>query len=210
MGIGSTGCALCFRSWFPLAGLLSLVPLVGIYVYLDVWLLGQWRSLLLQRWTAGEIELSCFRDAISAVPSLPASTVRSMLETLPAGGDILAELKISAPTRTAIAEVVSTIHTCRATRLALNTTGWTLLLVILPLAALMRDWLYLAASGFLIFLQLFWRYQKAHYVKGLTKRLQSATWRHDFCRNTFDEIVGTFSWVPFSSADRDQVLIALP
>jgi hypothetical protein len=90
------------QSLIPLAGLLLLAPLAGIFFYFDSRVLHDWRVGVLRLWGARAIEIAAFAGALRASPHLPKSTVDGMLDGLPALGDLSTEQHLSTATRQAI------------------------------------------------------------------------------------------------------------
>ena len=95
--------ALIARSSSVLLASLSLIPIGGGFLVADGRLLRTWQSAVLSAWVRRDIDLAAFRAAVRAHPSLPEATIESMLATLPATGDLVAEQRILSPTRRAIA-----------------------------------------------------------------------------------------------------------
>jgi hypothetical protein len=98
--------ALIVRSPRVLVAALGVVPISGGFLVSDGCLLRRWRSAVLGAWIRRDIDLAALRAAIRAHPALPGGTIDSMLATLPATGDLVAEQRILSPTRRAIAAEV--------------------------------------------------------------------------------------------------------
>jgi hypothetical protein len=120
IGVASFVGALVTRPAAGLAGLLVLVPACGFFFFADATLLSGWRSALIASWVKREVDFAAFRDALRATPSLPTETSESMLATLPSAGDLVAEQRLSAPTRQGVAAASRMVHATRTDALLLN------------------------------------------------------------------------------------------
>jgi hypothetical protein len=75
--------ALTTWSAVPLLGLLTLVPLFGLFLLLDYRQLGQWQSRLLALWLNHGLRLDIYSKTMKSHPHLPGATLGAMLDTLP-------------------------------------------------------------------------------------------------------------------------------
>ena len=95
-----------------------LLPMCGVYFFLDSEVLNEWRAKLFEGWIKGEIDFEVLRQTVAGLTTLPKDTLQSMLATLPSVGDILKEQAISSSTREAIALLSTTIDACRSDAIA--------------------------------------------------------------------------------------------
>jgi hypothetical protein len=77
--VGSIGWAAVTWTFSPLAGLLLLLPLCGLFFFLDAKLLNDWRSQLFDAWLRKDIEFRDFCEAASAIPMLPKTLYNACL-----------------------------------------------------------------------------------------------------------------------------------
>ena len=77
----SIGLSLGLWSAFPLTLSLLVVPVCGLFFWMDAKTVHRWRSKTLASWVLGEIDLAALCQAIRANPLLPTKTVDGMLET---------------------------------------------------------------------------------------------------------------------------------
>jgi hypothetical protein len=144
--LGSIGWAAVAWSVSPLATLLLLLPLCGLFFFLDAKILNDWRSQLLDAWIKKDIEFCGFCDAASAIPTLPKDTLQSMLATLPSAGDLPAEQRIASSTREAVAALTTTMHACQSDALALKASGFAIATGSLVMTVILWMWQPLLAS----------------------------------------------------------------
>ncbi len=119
---------------------LLLVPSCGLYFYADSRALNGWRSSVLGPWTARDLDLVAWGQAIRANPVLPKETTGAMLATLPIASDLVTEQKILTPTRRAIAAECIGRHSEKGAVLLLNALASGLVVAILLSAVWMRAW----------------------------------------------------------------------
>jgi hypothetical protein len=123
---GTLAWAMIARQVQALSGLILLIPLCGLFFFLDSKLLNQWRSQLFAHWSKKELDFRNFCDAVSAIPVLPKGTLQSMLASLPVGKEIVKEQRMAAATREAISTAVMAIYFCRSDTLTLKVLGFAL------------------------------------------------------------------------------------
>lgn len=122
----SCGCvmwAVLAGAAMPLLGLLSLVPVCGLFLIADERVLDGWRSEILTAWAGRLIDLSAFSAAIRGNPILPTATAEGMLLTLPRMAALDVEQRIAAPTRRAIAAENCEKHRLGSDLIALKTAA---------------------------------------------------------------------------------------
>jgi hypothetical protein len=209
IGLGSIFWAGIAWSWLPLAGIFLLVPICGLYLFLDSKLLNHWRINLLARWEKGAIDFRALYDAVIAISTLPKNTVESMLETLPIVGDLVAEQSISSSTRKAIAAVVTTIHACRSDHIAFKATGYTITGGVLIVAAALWMWQPLLGLFTVSLVLLLRKWLKTRRLKGIRERIITAQQEPDFHLEKFLEIVSKIHWTPISASEKKTILATL-
>lgn len=119
---------------------LLLVPACGLFFHADSRLVNRWRSDVLRPWVARELDLVAWCQAIGANPVLPKETTGGMLATLPIAGDLVAEQKILASTRQAIAASCLAIHRAKTDVLLLDAIASGVIVAILLAALWLRRW----------------------------------------------------------------------
>lgn len=131
---------------------LLLVPACGVFFYVDSRVLNQWRANVLEPWIAREVDLVAWSQAVRANPVLPKETVGAMLATLPTARDLVAEQKMLAPTRQAIAAACLAQHRSKADALLVNVVTSGLVVAVLLAALWMRSWIPLVGLVALVLL----------------------------------------------------------
>ncbi|HUQ84050.1 MAG TPA: hypothetical protein VM076_23065 [Gemmatimonadaceae bacterium] len=140
VGLGSVVWGIVARPSLGVAGLLLLLPACGVFFYVDAILVRDWRSAILTRWVERELDLSAFRDAIRANPSLPSNTTAAMLATLPRTDSLVAERAIASPTRQAVDAESRFAHGKREDTLGLNVVSVTVAVSAAIAALWARTW----------------------------------------------------------------------
>jgi hypothetical protein len=74
--------SVAFRSWKPLLGCMTVLPITALFLLLDIRLVKRWQDRVLERWIEGAIDLHRFRLAVAEIKHLPAATVHGMLTRL--------------------------------------------------------------------------------------------------------------------------------
>lgn len=123
---GSVAVAVCLGRVWPLAGLLSIVPVCGAFWWLDDRILSAWRVDLMTAWVRRGIEFCALRDSMTAISMLPQDTTRSMLATLPLAAKLTDELEISSSTREGIATAMEVLHASRSDLTGLRVAATTI------------------------------------------------------------------------------------
>jgi hypothetical protein len=135
VGLISVSWAVFQLSWRPLmAGFVLLVPLYGMFLCLDVRLIDHWQQQILQMWVQGHLDLKVFPEAMNTISTLPHSTLRGMLRTLPTPSPFISA--IPATVRKALSTTLKTINRCQNDRMAAYLIGYTLGLACVAWAAM--------------------------------------------------------------------------
>jgi hypothetical protein len=121
VGVLSTIWALLVRSTLPLAGLALLVPICGVFFFVDHRVVDHWRSRLLSGWVVRDLDITALCQVLRSHPALPKATMEGMLATLPSAQDLTTEQRISTPTRRAIAACALANSRSQSDTLALKT-----------------------------------------------------------------------------------------
>jgi hypothetical protein len=150
VGVTSLGWALVAWSLTPLVGLTLLFPISAFFLFADAKLLELWRSELLKGWVTGSIDVAAFCHAIRAHPALPPATLDSMLLTLPSAGDLVAEQRLTVPTRRAIAAAVLATYRSRSDTMALKAAASAIVSLGFVLAVTIRSWVPFLVLGSLV------------------------------------------------------------
>jgi hypothetical protein len=198
-------------SWelVTLAALALLLPVCGIYFFLDNRLLNGWRSKLFESWVKGELDFEVLRQTVAGLTMLPKDTLQSMLATLPSAGGILVEQGVSASTREAIASLFMNINACRSDLIAIKVAGYTV------------------AAGALIAAIVFWKWQPilglavialvpitrnllCHLrLRSARKKILTIKQHPDFNTEKYEEIVAAMDWTPISVQQKNKCLVRM-
>ena len=133
------------RSPAALWAWLLLVPACGLFFHADSRVLQGWRRTLLDAWVTLDLDFEVLRGALLANPALPKGTLEGMLATLPAAGNLVAEQKVLAPTRSAVAVLNLAVYCDRAEALLLKTVASAIVVGAVLAAIWMRAWMPLVA-----------------------------------------------------------------
>jgi hypothetical protein len=206
VSLGSLGWTAVSRTISPLAGLLLLVPLCGLFFFLDARLLDDWRSYLLEAWVRKDIDFRAFRDAVNAVPKIPKGTLGSMLATLPSTPDLVAEQRASPSTREGVAAAVVGVHALQSDAIALKTAAAALLSFAVVIALARRRWEPLLGLVAPILLPILGKCLKRKRIEVLKERTFAARAKPDFSYEKYEELVACLQWDPISGSERDGFL----
>ena len=206
LSFGSVTWAVVTWAVSPLAGLLLLLPLCGIFFFLDARLLGDWRSYLLEAWIRKNIDIRAFCDAVTAVPNIPKETLASMLTTLPSAPDLVAEQRASASTREGVAAAVTGVHALESDAIALKSAAATMLSCAVVVALISRRWEPLLASVAPLMLPVLGECLKRRRLADMKQRTFAARSKPDFNYEKYEELVACLQWGPIPGLDRDGFL----
>lgn len=138
------------RSWWPLLGFLLLLPICGTILYLDARLVNRWQQQIMQMWVPGHVQLKPLSDVLLTIKTLPARTLKSMLETLQTTADGTPEGKTTQSTREAISMTLNLITHYQSNRTLFVTLAVGLCAAFLALAVLQLSWLPLIGLVFIL------------------------------------------------------------
>jgi hypothetical protein len=200
------GWAAVSRTFSPLAGLLLLLPLCGLFFFLDAKLLNDWRSQLFDAWLRKDIEFRDFCEAASAIPMLPKDTLQRMLTTLPLTGDLPAEQRIFSSTREATAALATAMHNRESDVMALKATGFAIATGS-PITA-MALWMWQPILGITVlalfpFMRKWLRHRR---LRALRERTAAARAKPAFSNAKCGELIANLPWDPISTAENDAFL----
>ena len=177
------------RGFFPLTGLLLLLPACGFFFVLDANLLANWQSNLLEAWVKKEIDLRALCEALNAVPKLPKETLRSMLATLPSAGDLLGEQRISSSTREAVAAAVADIHARQSDTVALKAAAAAIVSASVIFAMALRMWEPLLGNLAVFLLPILRAWLNRKRLGEVKKSLLAARAKPDFSNEKYAQLV---------------------
>lgn len=206
LGLGAIFWALITWTLSPLVGVFLLLPICGVFFFLDNRLLNDWRSQLFEGWARGELDFRSFRAAVEAIPTLPKDTLQSMLATLPSAGDLSTEQGISPTTREAIAAVVTAIHACRSDAIALKAAGYTIIGGSLAVAVTLGIWQPLWGMAVIMSFPPLQRRVRLWRLKCAWRRASAVRRQPDFDRKKCMELAGCLSWDPISASEKGRFL----
>jgi hypothetical protein len=192
------------RTIWPLASLLFVLPVCGLFFLLDARHLDAWRSQLLDAWIKKEIDFRALHEAVTAVPMLPKGTVRGMLSTLPTAGDLVTEQRISSSTREGVAAAVAGVHAGQSDTLALKTAAAAIVSGSLVIAAALRRWEPLLGSLAVAFLPILGKWLRRRRIEVVKRRMFAAQARPDFSNAKYEELVALLRWDPISMTENAQ------
>ena len=200
--LGSIGSAAVTWTFSPLAGLLLLFPVCGLFFFLDAKLLNDWRAQLFDAWVKKEIEFRAFCDAVSAIPTLPKDTLHSMLTTLPSAGDLPAEQGSSSSTREAAAALTTTMHACESDAMALKATGFAIATGLLIIAVILWMWQPILGITILVLFPLLRKWLRRRRLRALGERTAATRTKPDFSNAKYCELVANLPWDSISPAEK--------
>jgi hypothetical protein len=202
--VGSMGWAVVTWTFSPLAGLLLLLPVGGLFFVLDAKLLNDWRSRLLDAWVKKEIELRGFCDAVSAIPTLPKESLQNMLASLPSVGDLPREL--SSSTREAIAALMRMMHACESDATALKASAFAIVTGSLITAGILWMWQPILGITILAMFPLLRKWLRRRRLEVVMERTAAARVKPDFSNVKYGEFLANLPWQPISPQEHDAFL----
>lgn len=195
--------------WSALVELALLLPVCGMYFFLDSNVLNEWRLKLFESWINGEIDFEVLRQTVAGLTMLPKDTLQSMLATLPSAGDILAEQGISSSTREAVASLLMSINTYRSDLIALKIAGYTVAAGALIAASVFWKWQPLLGL-FVIALVPIARKLSCHLVmRRARKKTLTIKQQPDFNTEKYKELVAAMDWAPISVQQKNDFLMKM-
>jgi hypothetical protein len=206
VSLGSIMWALVTWALSPLVACFLLLPICGLFFFLDSRLLNDWRSQLLEGWARGEPDFQSFRAAVDAIPTLPKDTLQSMLATLPSAGDLITEQRLSPGTRDAIATVVTAIHACHSDTLALKVVCYAVVGSSFIAAVVLRMWQPLSGIAIITLFPLLQKRLRRWRLRRSKERTLAAPQQPDFDCKKFAELVACLPWEPIPAAEKDAFL----
>jgi len=186
------------RRFFPLAGLLLLLPACGFFFVLDAKLLGNWQSHLLEAWVRKDVDFRALCEALNAVPKLPKETLRSMLATLPSAGDLPAEQRISSNTREAVAAAVTDIQARQSDTVALKAAAAAIVSMSVIVAMALGTWEPLLGNLAVFLLPILRVWLNRKRIGQVKKRTLAARAKPDFSNEKYGQLVKS---LPPAAAD---------
>jgi hypothetical protein len=204
--LSSIGGAAVTWTFSPLAGLLLLFPVYVVFLFFDAKLLSDWRSRLLDAWVKKEIELLAFRDAVSAITTLPKDTLQSMLATLPSADDLAAEQRISSSIREATGALTTMMHAYESYAMALRATGFTIATGSLIAAVILKMWQPILGITVLALFPFTRKWLRRRRLRALGERTAALRAKPDFTNATYGEFVANLPWQPISLEEQDAFL----
>ncbi len=173
------------RMFWPLTGLVTLVPVCGLFLWFDTRRVTKWRSAILDMWARRDIDLLAFGHAIRAVPNLPAPTLNSMLSLLGTAQIGTAEVQASSQTRQAVAAVVRSTDALGLRQLAVRVCATAIIAISACWAAVAHSWSPLALTATILLLPLIQRWLQASLQRQSRSAVLAARQHPDFHADTF-------------------------
>jgi hypothetical protein len=119
--VGVSFSALKMWSFFPLTGLILLVPACQAFFWFDARLVANWRRRVLAWWSEEQLALGLARETLSNVPGLPRTTLAAMLATLPSQAAFGSQNKLSQPVKEAFGYAMNALEAQTSVRMLKGT-----------------------------------------------------------------------------------------
>ncbi len=152
------------------------------------------------------IDFSALRQALNANPTLPQSTVKGMLDTLPAAGDLVAEQAVSASTREAIVRAVKARDDCYTDTLSFRAEGLTIAAVAIMSAMMLSRWTPLFAVTLLPVLTMVWKCRHRRRIGRAVGAVEALAFTEDFNADRYRDILNSLKWDGSSALDKELFL----
>lgn len=203
VGLCSIGGAAATRTLWPLAGLLFLFPICGLFSLLDAKLLNDWRANLLATWVTREFDFWAFREAMGAIATLPKATLLGMLTTLPSTPNWGMERATSGATCAAVAEVVTVLHAYHADAITVKALGSAIAAVAFVFAIALEDGRPLLLTAAILLLPLLSRCVEGRRLAKLKALIAAARRGPDFDPGAFEGLIHPLDWRALSTDQRN-------
>ena len=177
--------AVGLRLVWPLASLLFLVPVCGLFLWFDTRRVSEWRSAILAMWARRDIDLLAFGHAMRANPNLPESTLNSMLSLLGTSQIGIVEVQASSQTRQAVAAVVWSTDALGLRQFVVRVCATAIISFSACWAAVAHAWSPLALTATILLLPLIQRWLQASLQRQSRAAVLAAQQHPDFDANTF-------------------------
>ncbi len=132
--------AIVERSFQPLLGWLTMIPLCGGFLILDNYLVGRWRRTILALWTDEALNLDDFLASISSLRMLPKATLDAMLATLPAIQQGVFVDRLAPDSKRAIVDLCLRHHRGVRNATVVATLAYTIGAIFVVWAIMASDW----------------------------------------------------------------------
>lgn len=144
-GLATLLVAVVLQSWWVLLAWSGLPAIVTAFFALDMRAVQRWRAHVLAAWRSDDLQIDLLGSTLQKVPTLPASTVVGMLETLPTWPGSSVPL----PSRPALLRAQALLADCALQDMLLRSVAWALVAaaVAMAVSSAAWAWLALAASG---------------------------------------------------------------
>lgn len=198
----SAGASMWLGTFAPVCGVLFVIPLCGLYFYLDARLVLDWQSGLSGTWVRGAIDFAALTEALRAAPTLPRGTLTGMLAQLPPTGALAAERRIPLKSREAMAAVIDTVQRARTDLLAARTGASTVGVLSVLCAIALGSWRPLSFCGLALLFHALAEAVKRYRLRQAHTR--TLTLRDDptFDPRAFERFVHDLDCTPFSVASK--------
>jgi NAD(P)H-dependent FMN reductase len=174
------GAVVALRMLWPLFGFFNLIPICGLFLWLDAVRLAHWRLAIFALWAQRNVDLQAFGHAVRAVPQLPEATLTSMLSLLGTAQVGKIEAQASVHTRQAVATVVQFTDTLALRQLAAK------------VCAAAQSWRPLGMVTAVLLLPLVLRWLKASLQRQSRVAIMAARQHPDFDADTFRLLIEQF------------------
>jgi hypothetical protein len=186
---GLVACAIlagaALYSWRVLADLAFLMPISGAFLVLDARIVSAWRLALLPLWIREEIDFTAFRQAITAHPKLPSSTLSGMLALLPMAQNLVQEQAIHSTTRHAVATVVTANGQVHVDHVVWRVIASAIVAAAVVAVVAMHQWQPLWALLLLALLPVLRRWRRARIVRAADGVVENARQTAGFDEQAF-------------------------
>lgn len=206
VGIGSISSAIVTWTLAPVAGLLFIFPVCGLFFFLDSIQLNKWRSTLLISWIREELDFWAFRDVIRVNPHLPKLTVQGMIETLPTSPDWAMEQAASGKTREAVVWVVDVINTHRINAAMVKAVVSATVAVAMLSIVILDTWYPIGLIILIVPLQLLMELKKRWQLRKLHGLASAARQDQEFNEEVFRDLIEHIDWRGLTFSEKKLVI----
>ena len=163
----------------------------------------------MQMWIPGHVQLKTLSDVLLTIKTLPAGTLKSMLETLPTTADGTPKDMINPSTREAISRTVDAIMQCQGNRTMFVVLAVSVGIGFLGWGALHGSWW--PTLGLACVIPVIWMGQWMNYClwRHWKKQIQELVKKKEFEQKSFFKIVTQLKWGAVSDLQKIEWLRSL-
>jgi hypothetical protein len=128
-------------SFRPLWGLVLLVPLCGVFLYLDSRIVNLWQERILQMWVQGDLDLTIFYNSMSTIRMFPHRMFQGMLKTLLINNQSIDSRNLNQEVKKSLVHTIQTISRCQNNKIVFFSLAYTFALISMAMAEMLKSWL---------------------------------------------------------------------